>query len=186
VTLDEIYRRYLETWSDIQGHLEFMHDTVLGDDVRTVVELGVRSGVSTSAFLAALYKADAHRFGEGLTHLWSIDVNQPPIIDEFYRSGLWTFIQGNDLEVRACVPEQIDVLFIDTLHHYDHTINELNLYGGQADVILMHDTDLEHPHGAPRRDPAFPVRAAIGMWLHDHPDRSVTYLEGSYGMGVIR
>jgi cephalosporin hydroxylase len=184
--ISDIYHEHLEAWSDIQGHLEFMHDVVIETNAGNVVELGVRSGVSTAAFLAGFEDRPYSPLGRVRSHLWSIDINPPPRIPAFYRSRMWTFVQGDDLVVRDCVPEDIDLLFIDTLHHYEHTLAELRLYGPTARFILLHDTDLEHPHGAPRGDPPFPVRTAIETWVAEQPVfHGIQYREGSYGMAVI-
>jgi cephalosporin hydroxylase len=55
-------------------------------------------------------------------------------------------------------------VFIDTSHHYRHTLDELRAYqhlvksGG---LILLHDTELEQPEGAPADDGPFPVKRAV-------------------------
>lgn len=181
--MSEIYEGFqqrLAEWSDIQGHLQFLHDVVTEERARRVVELGVRDGNSTSAFLSGL---EQKRHGDA--HLWSVDIVPINAPAAWWRSGLWTFIFDNDLKVRDYVPEDIDILFIDTSHHYDHTLAELRLYGPRSKTILLHDVDLERPHGAPRGDPPFPVRAAINAWLQE-TTRKVEFREGSYGLGVIR
>lgn len=175
--LYEIYETRRDQWSDIQNHLPRLYD--FGRCGGRIVELGTRSGNSTAAFLAGLIHAPSP------SHLWSIDVVDVPGDPAWWRSGLWTFIKGDDLALRDYVPAEISVLFIDTLHHYDQTLAELRLYGPRSEIIVLHDTDLETPYGAPRNDPKFPVKAAIGTWLAENPDRSVEYFEGSYGLGVI-
>jgi len=167
-------------WSDIQDHLWFLHDAVMEEGARVVVELGTRDGNSTSAFLTALES------NKGKGHLWSIDITPVNAPAAWWRSGLWTFIFGDDLKVRDHVPDDIDILFIDTSHYYDHTLSELRLYGPRSKTILLHDVDLEEPWGKPRKDPKFPVRAAIGTWIAEAEHRTVEYLEGSHGLGVIR
>ena len=57
----------------------------------------------------------------------------------------WTFIHGSDMDpdIYAKLPPEVDVLFIDTSHEYQHTLDELDAYvprvvkGG---VVLLHDT----------------------------------------------
>lgn len=163
--------RYVQ-WSDIVGHLPFLHDTVIGLDAQVVVELGVRSGNSTAALLAAVERTGGH--------LWSVDIDAPNLP---FDSDSWTVIVGDDLAVADQLPETIDVLFIDTSHTYPHTLAELRLYGPRASVILLHDTDLEHPDGAPPA-PAFPVASAIDTWCAE-TGCSWENRPGSYGLGVI-
>ena len=68
-------------------------------------------------------------------------------------------------------------MFIDTSHLYHHTRVELAIYrhlvrpGG---ALVLHDTQLERPEGAPLRPP-FPVRVALqqfcieeGLSWEDH------------------
>jgi cephalosporin hydroxylase len=159
-------------WSDIVGHLQFLHDTVLERDAQVVVELGVRSGNSTAALLAAVERTGGH--------LWSVDIDAPMLP---FDSEAWTVIVGDDLAVAEQIPDEIDVLFIDTSHTFVQTLAELRLYGPRARLMLLHDTELEHPDGAPP-SPAFPVARAIDTWC---AETGCTWenRSGSYGLGVI-
>lgn len=169
----------MRSWmpSDIVAHLQQLHDEVAAIPEAVVVELGVRSGNSTAAFLAAA----EHNGG----HVWSVDVNRPRV--PWHDHPHWTFIQGDDLDVADRLPD-CDVLFIDTSHHYRHTLAELALYmpkvkaGG---VALFHDTELERPEGALIMDPPFPVRTALDEYCAGH-GLTVDYVPGCYGLGVIR
>jgi cephalosporin hydroxylase len=162
----------LGQWSDIVGHLQFLHETVIERDAQVVVELGIRSGNSTAALLAAVEPTGGH--------LWSVDIDTPVLP---FDSEAWTVIVGDDLAVADQLPETIDVLFIDTSHTFVQTLAELRLYGPRASVILLHDTELEHPDGAPPA-PAFPVACAIDTWC---AETGCTWENrpGSYGLGVI-
>lgn len=145
-----------------------------------VVELGVREGHSTAAWLWNL------RHGG---YLWSVDIVQPPIPPR----GRWTLIVGNDLDpdVASQLPDPIDVLFVDTCHAYDHTVAELALYGPRVrpgGVILLHDTANEHPedHGEPigPQEP-FPVRRAAQEYAAAH-GYQYGEDEASWGLGAIK
>jgi predicted O-methyltransferase YrrM len=105
-----------------------------------VVELGVRSGVSTSAFLAAL---ETDRKG----HLWSFDIAPADVPQDFRDSEHWTFTETDGLGELALdtAPKEIDVLFIDLdPHSFEQTLTALTLWvprivpGG---VALLHDTE---------------------------------------------
>ena len=115
-----------------------------------------------------------------------MDIVQPRV--PWWGHNQWSVLVGDDRELADDIPDDIDVLFIDTSHHYWHTFEELGLYvpkvkpGG---VVLMHDTELERPDGAPASDPPFPVRRAIedycaGVGLEPE------FVGGCYGLGVIR
>lgn len=162
--------------SDIVQHLPRLYDEAARGDT-VVVELGVRSGNSTAAFLAAVERHGGH--------VWSVDVDRPRV--PWHGHPQWTFTLGDDIAVADRLPD-CDVLFIDTSHHYGHTLAELDVYvpkvraGG---VVLLHDVELERPDGAPPDDPAFPVRAAVDDYVAKH-GLTVEYVAGCYGLGVIR
>lgn len=169
------YDRVCRTPSDIYLHLPRMVDLVQDLGATNVIELGTRTGVSTIAWLYAL---------EGTGTLTSVDLDPKPDIGDHEH---WTFIQGDDLAPSVlAMLDPADIIFIDTSHHYEHTIQELNTYlpfvkpGGR---IVCHDTQLRRPEGSPRR-PVFPVRTAIlefveahDLTWHEYPD--------CYGLGVI-
>jgi predicted O-methyltransferase YrrM len=175
MSVADIYLDRCATPSDIVEHLEYLYLTVVDSHAQVVVELGVRSGNSTAALLAAVEVTGGH--------LYSVDIGIPQWPPEFYQSKHSTLIIGDDLEVVDQVPEAIDVLFIDTSHKYFQTLAELGLYGPRADTILLHDTELEHPDGAPP-DPPYPVKAAIETWCAK-TGRSWLNRENCWGLGVI-
>jgi predicted O-methyltransferase YrrM len=162
--------------SDIVQHLPQLHDEASTGDA-VVIELGVRSGNSTSAFLAAV---EAHG-----GHVYSVDIGRPPV--PWHGHAQWTFTMGDDLTLVDDLPD-CDVLFIDTSHHYGHTLAELKAYvpkvkpGG---VVLMHDVELERPDGAHPADPPFPVRVATDEFCQAN-GLTPEYVTGCYGLGVIR
>lgn len=175
MNLTEHYEALCRTPSDIYLHLPRLHALVLELGAGHVIELGTRSGVSTVAFLDAL----EHTGGR----LTSIDLDPPPALE----SERWTFIRGDDLDPRIVADlDPADIVFIDTSHLYEHTIAELNVYrwlvrpGGR---IVCHDTQLEHPIGAPSR-PRFPVRTAIEEFV---AAEQLEWFEHTdcFGLGVI-
>lgn len=174
------HRSRCNTWSDIVDWLPTLYDTVCGYPGATVVELGVRSGNSTAAFLAAV--------AEHGGHVWSADINVPQVPAWWSPSGLWTVKIGDDVNPAVVfdMPTEVDVLFIDSSHHYDHTLEELRTYvprvrpGG---TVLMHDTELERPDGYVG-DP-FPVARALDTYCEE---KGLTWenRSGCYGLGVIQ
>lgn len=195
-SIDEMYRERCSVWSDIVEHLPVLHDTVVDSGAQTVVELGVRTGNSTAALLAGVVETGGH--------LWSVDIRLMPQANfhplKRAAGSSWSFIIGDDLAVAdqvghqvdittvgevepSYVPGGIDVLFIDSSHHYDNTLAELRLYGPRSTTILLHDTELEHPDGAPA-EPAFPVKTAVEEWCAEtgRPWRNLT---NCYGLGII-
>jgi predicted O-methyltransferase YrrM len=171
------YRMRCQMPSDIKDHLPRLYAEASGGDA-VVIELGVRSGNSTAAFLAAVEDHGGH--------VYSADVARPKV--PWFGHQQWAFFLGDDLALVNELPDDVDVLFVDTSHHYKQTWAELEAYvpkvrpGG---VVLMHDTELESPDGAPAGDPVFPVRTAVDEFCVVNglvPE----YVEGCYGLGVIR
>jgi cephalosporin hydroxylase len=177
------YRARRGIWSDVQDHLPFLYEVTCGYDRPVVIELGVRTGFSTAAFLAAAFAM------AGSVH--SADIEQPGVPGEWLADPLWHFTLGDDLSpaVTAALPARCDVLFIDTLHSREHTLAELGEYmprvapGGTA---LFHDTHMPVPPQT--ADPGYPaggVKEALDEWCA-RTGQQWQNRAGSYGLGVIR
>ena len=177
IDLEAEYERLAAEPSDINQHLPTFVDLVDELNATHVIELGTRTGVSTVAWLWALTGTQGR--------LTSIDIDEQPDID---RHDHWTFIQGDDLDPDIVAQlEPADIVFIDTSHHYDQTLRELNVYrwlvkpGG---VIVLHDSELPHPIGAPPL-PRFPVKTAVIEFceMNGYQPMFVPYC---WGLGLIR
>lgn len=157
--------------SDISLHLPFLHESAQG---ATVIELGVRTGNSTAAFLAAG------------AEVWSVDVEPPAVPGEWHENPRWHFLCGDDLapEVAAVLPAEVDVVFIDTAHTYEHTLAELRTYAPRAGLVLLHDTQWM-PGGADAGSPVGPVARALDGYCAE-TGLSWENRPGSYGLGVLR
>ncbi len=85
------------------------------------------------------------------------------------------------------LPEDVDVVFIDTVHTYTHTLAELMAYSERVrpgGVIVCHDTELDHAPTDPG-PPEFPVATAIQEWVQVS-GWHVEWHAGCYGLAVIR
>jgi len=164
---NESYERYLGQKTDIRDHLPRLFAEARG----TVLELGVRGGISTAAFLAGVEQ----RGGE----VWSVDVD-PSCAPAWAAHPLWHFVCSDSRDpeplAAAGLPSQIDVLFVDTLHKYAQVRDELAVWGprvSQGGIVLLHDTS------------AFPeVRHAAEDYARRKGLR-YEFLPGSNGLGVI-
>jgi predicted O-methyltransferase YrrM len=121
--------------SDMKFHLNFIFNMSKGN----MLELGVRSGVSTSALLHA---AETHN-----GHLWSID-KDGGCASIFKDCPYWTFIHGDSTDrekaVESGLPGELDVIFIDTEHRYNQVIMELLTWSNflkQDGIIMVHDVE---------------------------------------------
>jgi predicted O-methyltransferase YrrM len=178
------YLDRLSRWSDIQEYLPYLHEQACSYENVRVLELGARRGNSTMAFLAAAEKADGHVTSVDIVNV----IRDPKGMMPWSRSRRWTFIHGDDMDekIQARLPAQVDVLFLDTSHEYEHTLAELNTYmprvapGG---IALFHDTRLLG-YKCPREN--YP---AVRLALDDYCEKtgfSWEDIPGKYGLGVIR
>jgi predicted O-methyltransferase YrrM/GT2 family glycosyltransferase len=166
--------------SDIREHLPTFVSLCEELEAKKVIELGVRSGVSTIAWLYGVSKTDGH--------LWSVDINpQPPNINH----DRWTFVQGDDLsnEVLEALPSDADVVFIDTDHRYELTkaeIAEYSLRVRAGGVMVFHDVNVKQfDHHELGTEPLYPVRKAVQEWV-DAEGLECTMVDNCYGLAVVR
>ena len=174
--LDAHYSIVRTQWSDVFDHLPTFvsavaHAATKSNPVR-VIELGVRYGVSTVAWLWALQN--------GVGELWAVD-GSPPCEEPTMKVDLlnplmdldhFHFILGWDTEVEVLcqLPDEVDIVFIDTNHIYEETLVELETYlprvknGGK---IMLHDTALLSTPNATTPQPDYPVRSAMREFCAD-------------------
>ena len=183
-TLHDGFLDRLSKWSDIQEYMPLLHKVASSYPNVRVLELGARRGNSTVAFLAAAEAVNGN--------VTSVDIDRVtdyPEMAPLVGCPAWTFIPGSDIEeaVQARLPLEVDVLFIDTSHEYEHTLTELRMYiprvvkGG---VALFHDTNLQGWGGNPPRKDYPEVRQALDAYCTE-TGLSWENLPGKYGLGVI-
>ena len=138
---EQLYEHYKNSNNDICQHLQTLREYTVGLD--TVVELGVRSIVSTWAFLLARPK-----------QLISVDMAHPtqyagydPLgcdIDLVYREAerlgvKYEFILTYSISAR--LPE-CDLMFFDTEHTYEQLTMELAAHKDKVlKYMIFHDTE---------------------------------------------
>ena len=181
VSMQSAFEDRLSKWSDVQEYLPLLYDTAASYPKVRVLELGTRRGNSTLAFLAAAAAVDGH--------VTSVDPDRvtdaPDGMLPWRKAPWWTFVRGDDMDgaVQAALPGEVDVLFVDTSHEYEHTLGELRAYmprvvpGGTA---LFHDTNI-FVNGSQ----VPPVAQALNDWCAE-TGSSWENIPGEYGLGVIR
>ncbi len=125
-------------------HLETLFVETLTMNPRLIVELGVARGESTRVFAQVARLTGAK--------LVSVDINDCSRVLDWED---WTFIHRDDLEFAREFPgwcrehrlePKIDVLFIDTSHYFEHTLQEIQAYFpflGDHAKVFFHDTNLK-------------------------------------------
>lgn len=140
--LNEVKQRALKR-TDFNEHLSTLFCEALAAKPKLIVELGTRGGDSTFVLerVASLCQAD----------FVSVDIVDSSGISDYPR---WRFVKADDVPFAAkfpawCaqerIPSEIDLLFVDTSHQYEHTVKEIQawfpLLSRRAKVIF-HDTNL--------------------------------------------
>lgn len=166
-----VVETYMQRRSDIWEHLATLYMLTIELDLKTVLELGTAEGESTIALLQAVHQICGK--------VYSVDINPcleaREVIENYGLLNCWIFIQGDDLQVKW--EREIDHLFIDTSHGFQHTLKELEKYEPfvrEGGIITLHDIV------------AFPsVMRAIDKYLKDRKHlRLYKYLHNN-GLAVI-
>ncbi len=141
--LNEIKQQSLRRTA-INEHLETLFLESLTLKPRLIVELGVAKGESTRVFAEVAQLCGAK--------LVSVDLNDCSRALDWQE---WLFIQRDDVEFARefeawCREREInpviDVLFIDTSHYVDHTLEEIRAYFpflADHAKVFFHDTNLK-------------------------------------------
>ena len=171
-----IYQEHLSRHSDIREHLGLLHGLAMNKAVQLrVVELGFRTGVSASAFLAA---------GAHLTS-YDIDAKCKPHVQRLARDYPKTFV-FKVADSRECEIPECDLLFIDTDHTYATTLRELEKHHEKVRLnIILHDTEtFGHKDRKPGTGPG--LMQAIGEFNLAHDWRIRMHLPNNNGLTVLK
>jgi predicted O-methyltransferase YrrM len=131
---------------EISDHLGPLFFFSVDASPRLMVELGTRGGDSTRSLLSAAKVASST--------LLSVDINDCEAIKLSDRSN-WHFIKADDVEfgrtgfkewcIEHSLDPEIDLLFIDTSHEYEHTKQEIETWAkhlAPTGTMIFHDTNM--------------------------------------------
>lgn len=170
--------------SDINEHLQVLFEYAKKSE--TIVELGTRGLISTYSFLAAkpkkLYSVDIAR-----PEVWGCS-NFNQILDEANSQGIkFVFLQEDSKKVN--IEENIDLLFVDTLHTKDQVSAELKNLGSKVSkYIIFHDTVLYGVDGYGEKgfEPGNGILKAIEQFLQDNLEWKRTRVyENNNGLTIL-
>lgn len=123
------YESACNTPSDINEHIPTL--LKIAQSVDSITEMGVRSGVSTRAFMYANPKK-----------LIAYDLKKDHKVDQMFEYAKtlgknFHYIESNVLDIKI---EKTDLLFIDTFHCYEQLSQELQLHAKQVKkYVIFHD-----------------------------------------------
>lgn len=172
--LQQEYEQAKKATSDINQNLHILHE--LASTCNHVTEMGVRTGVSTRAFLAT----DCE--------LVSYDIVLNKEVIELFKIAK---AQGKKAEyIRAdtldLTVETTDLLFIDTLHNYSQLKRELELHGNSSrKYLVFHDTHTYGLSGETDSDNKGLLCAVIEFIIQNPHWRFKIYKTNNNGMTVL-
>lgn len=144
-----------ETVSDINEHLPLLYS--LSQECTSVVEMGVRTGMSTRAFMLAPVKLRSY----------DIELNHDVMKLFNHAKQLGKDVEYIKADTLNLEIEECDMLFIDTLHTYHQLSQELKIHGNKAKKYLVfHDTWF---FGARGEHGDVGLLAAIIQFMIDNP-----------------
>jgi cephalosporin hydroxylase len=141
--LDDVKKRS-QVRSDISDHLVTLFTESLSATPKLIVELGVRGGESTFVL-----ERVARLCGASLV---SVDIEECSYFSSYDKR---VFVKSDDIAFARAFPgfcaargvdPRIDVLFIDTSHLYEHTVQEIDAWFpflASRAVVFFHDTNLK-------------------------------------------
>lgn len=166
--VSDALRGWAARFADMEKHVDALCEAAR--DAAVVLELGVRTGVSTWALL------------EGLPpdgRLISMDIQDcyDACHERVRGDRRWEFVRADDrdLAITSTLP-QADLVFIDTSHEFGHTLTELYLAAHlKARRILLHDYLSEEG-----------VRRAVSIFLLERPQYRLARVDPSiWGLAVL-
>lgn len=194
----------LAAWSDIAEQMPLLYEAACSREAPLVAELGTRSGKSGIALLAGAAETGGH--------VWSVDSGPVTVPGWWQATGLWSFLAADDMSESAAafIPAELDILFIDTSHLFEHTLAELRRYAPRVrsgGVVLCHDVELRRDDEIMRTQdppwiawleaaadgPEYPVAAALEAycaeaklsWERQPAPEIIRKGEPFYGLGTI-
>lgn len=158
---------YAARWVDMMPHIDALAGYAA--QARSIVEIGVRGGVSTWALLRGLPAGG---------HITAIDIDEdvyrmvPPWVLEDPRL---TVVIGDGLDVDW--PERVDLFVIDSGHEHQETLDALRMASEwMPDRIILHDYLYAETPG---------VRQAVDEFTANGAWRLVTVHPSQWGLAVL-
>lgn len=191
LTPQAVYEKYrLDPNHDMHEYSPFLRQNARGN----ILEIGVRGGVSTAAFLLGLEKNGGH--------LWSVDKTEK--CGELFKHPQWTFICADSenasnilhviiphdkLLLLPSDPIPFDIVLLDGAHYREGIRADLQNYGPlvkSGGLLLVHDIYGEKNPTPEQIAEDWPTEAVGEEFYAFTKEMGWTTLElpGKFGMGV--
>jgi hypothetical protein len=145
---------------DIGEHLETL--MLAASNAKSILELGVRGAVSTSAFAEGLKRYRLSHLDEPKPVLVSVDLVRDPhfdILKNIYEEYIdFHFFEGDCLtypisdNTHISSDQKFDIIFIDTFHVCEQMERELKYFADYAKTMIFHDTNGDWERGEVLRE----------------------------------
>lgn len=168
------YKKARTVPSDINQNVHILYE--LAKECKTVVEMGVRTGVSTRAFLNTNVTLRSYDIvlNKDVQQLFNIAKQQGKDVE---------YIKADVLKLNI---DEVDLLFIDTLHTYEQLKQELALHGNKArKYIAFHDTHMFGLSGEDGKDRKGLLSAIIEFLIENPHWKFKIYKTNNNGMTVL-
>ena len=165
---------YAALWEDMEPHWGQLMGLAMKCRNGTIVECGVRGGVSTWSFLKSLGP-------DG--NLFSVDID-PNVRDmvppEVAQDPRWYLTIMDSKEYLAKHAPKADLVFIDTSHEYLDTAQELWLAMRLAPVVVLHDYLAEDYPGVARA-----VHERMRQTHTTNGEPTLTVMPSKWGLAIL-
>lgn len=149
MTLDEKFLDFRdaaeEAYPPLKKHLQPLYDRALEAPGKLMLELGSETGTSSVALLYAAAQKDKI--------LYSVDISPCDRAHSLIKARdlhqRWKFLQEDDRNLVKILHEfdlpeivRFGLIFVDTSHEYDHTVEEIGLYSpfvAPNGFLIFHD-----------------------------------------------
>lgn len=183
--INKIYEKMCNTHSDINEHLPTIKK--YSEECNYIIEMGVRSIVSTWAIIAAHPKK-----------VISIDLKHPSFYKnhnfaEYDLETVYELTAENNINFNFLLAdtlnvtiEECDLLFIDTLHTYNQLCLELKKHSNKVKkYIILHDTETYKNTGEDNSDKG--LFDAIELFLQENEEWEIKEIyKNNNGLTILK
>lgn len=170
----ERFRKLCGEGHDIVEHLGLLRGLAMDHDVKNIVEIGFRKGVSATALCTADKTVTSYDIERCQPHASELEKIAPKFL----------FVRGDSLKINL---QPCELLHIDSLHTHDHLLAELRRHSPAClKWIALHDTETFGKVGKDKKSPG--LMDAMMLFLKENVEQwdVQLHLRNCNGMTLLR